>query len=468
MTPVKRVPPEILALIPDFWDTRYDGGEYDLVPLTHVCQSWREVFISRSCLWTNLDCEDEDQAHVYLKRSKSLPLNLSLRTDENYCNHPFPDIIPHAIGRLRSLHIEGTSGNLEDFTKHLFRPAPLLEKLSICGSYKRRPFFNPVLTPTLFNGDLSSLRSLCLESVCTGLPWRNMINLTSFKLFYVSLDGVTVSHFIDFFEGAPHLREVDLYFATPIYGARDDRLASPVYLERMRVTGGYRASRLLNHLLVPVGARSTIEVDLPSPPIKDRPPKFLENLRNLPNFTTVNLSSPNDRKPHMQFNGPNGQVKVILSIPRVDETCLVLESLDQFDTSSVERLTISRGNSPSGDLPYRALLPMKHLRTLILRQFANPHVFIHALHPTASPSGVMVCPELEELIIMFDGITVDMESVIGVVAARASRGAKLKSVRIFGKDKLVGIDVLELKKHILHLEYGPECGNDGDDTDEED
>ena len=49
-----------------------------------------------------------------------------------------------------------------------------------------------------------------------------------------------------------------------------------------------------------------------------------------------------------------------------------------------------------------------------------------------------------------------MRSVIGAAAARASRGAKLKSVKIVGQDKLARIDVLELKKHVLDVECGPE------------
>jgi hypothetical protein len=100
---------------------------------------------------------------------------------------------------------------------------------------------------------------------------------------------------------------------------------------------------------------------------------------------------------------------------RVDKTCLVLESLDHFDTSKVERLEIDCHDSPSSDPPYRALLPMERLRTLTLYHCASPHIFIHALHPTVSSSGTVVCPELEELVIVLDSDNgmLDMKSVIG-------------------------------------------------------
>ena len=140
----------------------------------------------------------------------------------------------------------------------------------------------------------------------------------------------------------------------------------------------------------------------------------------------------------------------------------MLESLDHFDTSRIEQLTFNSNNSPSNDPLYRALLPMKHPRTLTLRHIASSHNFVHALHPNMSPSGVVAC-----LVIVLNGMAFDMEIVTGVVAAKALRGAKLESIRIVDKDKSAGTDVLELQKHVLHVECGPEFDDDGDDTDEE-
>jgi hypothetical protein len=62
--------------------------------------------------------------------------------------------------------------------------------------------------------------------------------------------------------------------------------------------------------------------------------------------------------------------------------------------------------------------------------------------------------------------TLDIKDVIKIAAARGSRGAKLESVRIVGQDKSVQIDALELRKHVLHLEYGPgdDAASGGTDT----
>ena len=181
MAPVNRIPSEILALIPDFWNEYGDKKDRDLVALTHVCRAWRKMFISWSTLWTDLDCVGGARTLVYLERSKSLPINISLQTQRFLPSYrPCFEIIPLAIGRLKSLSVRVAPQELQYITSHLSRPAPLLGNLSIEGGYSHEP--HPNLTPALFNGDLSSLRTLDLESVLTELPWRNMVNLTSFNL----------------------------------------------------------------------------------------------------------------------------------------------------------------------------------------------------------------------------------------------------------------------------------------------
>ena len=181
LAPINRIPPDVLTLIPDFWDKRH--RDKDLIALTHVCQAWREIFISRSSLWTGFECVD---AEKNLKRSQSSPLDLWIWRTDGRPPHdlflpphdPFLEVISHAIGRLKSLSITASLKILPGITAQLFFPAPLLESLSLCGGYRTRTWYNPALATSLFNGDLSSLRVLHLQCVRTELPWRNMINLT--------------------------------------------------------------------------------------------------------------------------------------------------------------------------------------------------------------------------------------------------------------------------------------------------
>ena len=90
---------------------------------------------------------------------------------------------------------------------------------------------------------------------------------------------------------------------------------------------------------------------------------------------------------------------------------------------------------------------MKGLRALKLTMCENSHFLIHTLDPSTDSPEVVVCPELEDIVIVFSTAReiFDIKGVIGMVAARASRGAKLTSIRIVSDRKFARADVSELK-----------------------
>ena len=453
LAPINKIPPEILALIPDFLSPKVrDKG---LIALTHVCQAWREVFVSRSSLWAYFDCVDEEKTRVYFERSKSSPINLSLKRDDTIppCD-PIFQIIPHATGRLKSLLVDGGPEDIRVITSHLSHPAPLLEYLSINCHEDTRSLGFP-LPSTLFNGDLSSLRTLRLEFVHTGLPWRNMANLTSFTLTGVA----SVGQLLDFFESSPYLEEVKLTFLTPTIGVQNGRSVSLVRLKSMDIGPDGPPSVLLDHLLIPVGAKLEIWVDPSSTPIREHLPKSLDNLKNFSNFTTIELH-PSGYPPSINFSGPNGQVNISLSTSGGDEADLVLEFLGEFDTSRTKWLEIANWDDLRSEDPlYQALLPMKDLCTLRLSGRRNLQIFIHALQPAAGSSGATICPRLEEITLSlpYSEVTSVIASVVEMAAARASKGKKLRTIRIIGPRKFgprkLDIDVSELRKHVWNVEY---------------
>ena len=474
LAPINRIPPEVLTLIPD-WDTDYN--DQGVIALTHVCRAWREVFISRSSLWTDFDCVDADKTRVYLERSKSCPINLRLQrmadsspNDPSLPPHdPFFQVIPRAIGRLKSLFIGATPGNLQEIIDHLSHPAPLLDELSINGGFE--PQRNAVLTAALFNGNLSSLHFLLLRTVRTQLPWRNMVNLTSFMLSHPPPGGPSIVQLLDFFESAPRLLDIQLHPTTWTSGAPDGRLVSLPCLKKMGIIGEEPSSLLLNHLLIPVGARLTTQIAPRGSLIEDHLPRSLNNLKNLSNFTRIRLCVGGPH-PHMRFTGPNGQVAMFPVASPVDPARLELESLVQFDTSEAERLDIDHDVLSSIDLLYQALLPMKNLRTLTLSKFSYVYATIHFLHLNLNLSRVVVCPKLVELILVphTNGEGLDIRSVVDMAAARAARGAKLSTVRIVaGQEELDPRGVSELRKYVSHVEYGLDVGDlsDNSDSDED-
>ena len=172
--PINRIPPEVLSLIPGHCDT-----DDEVVALTHVCRSWRELFISRASSWTYLDCTNVDKTRVYIERSKTSPLEIYLEDDEDapFLIDAFLLTVPH-FGRLGNLTLSGSSDNLLQLVKYFDSPAPLLKKLKL--SFTRTEA--PVVQDALFHGNLTSLRELRLAGVITNLAWENLTNLVTFDL----------------------------------------------------------------------------------------------------------------------------------------------------------------------------------------------------------------------------------------------------------------------------------------------
>jgi len=400
--------------------------------------------------------EDEDKARVYLERSKSSPISLSLyRRCDEFSHGPF-QITPLIVGRLKSLTIKETPNNLQQISARLAHPAPLLEYLSISGSCEYGVGY-PRLSPVLFNGDLSSLRDLHLEAVCTGLPWRGMVNLTSFALDRIPPGEISITQLLDFFESAPHLSDIGLYLTALTTGVQKGRLVLLACLKRMQIRDHGFPSILLNHLLIPVGAELRIDASLVRGSlIVDILPRPLDNLRNFSDFTTIKLSCWKDY-PSVAFSGPGGEICINPNPFSYNETCSVmLKSLTQLDTSGTERFKIEFGHLVSRGPLYRALLPMKDLRALMLYKCYSPHVIIHVLRPSTTSSEVVVCPKLEEFVLVLcdDVEAFDMEDVIGMAEARASSGNRLKAIRIVDTRGISDPgDVLELRKHVGHVEY---------------
>lgn len=72
------------------------------------------------------------------------------------------------------------------------------------------------------------------------------------------------------------------------------------------------------------------------------------------------------------------------------------------------------------------------------------------------PLGILVCPELEELVIEHDE-EFDLGVIEWAAAARAVRGAELKVVRIvswYGDDMKAQLDASELKNHVSRVDWG--------------
>jgi len=468
LAPINQIPPEVLTLVPDFWNE--DIRDRATIALAHTCRAWREIFISRTSLWTGVYPEDAYKTHVSLDCTYSEPSPVNAWLERYQGPHPYDpptQIIPHAIAQLKSMVIHGRPQNIQEVTAQLSHPAPLLESLRIEVDGIHYPEAGPVIATTLFNGDLSSLHDLYLRGLRMELPWRNMVNLTSFTLAHALRIESSVGQLLDFFESAPRLRKIQLHRATPTSGAQGGRLVSLGCLKRMDIIGGGSPALLLDHLLIPVGAKLTTQGDkrfinyLPIP---------LETVRDLIGFR-IHLYVK-EFYPSIQITGQAGEFNIIPTTPpatTTSDTCQVLESLTKFASSKTERLRLAGGDLLlwDGCTLYAMLYPMKGLRTITISRCKNVSKIFDWL------DDIDMCPKLEELVVdaRADGEKLDIQLVIQAMAKRAAMGAKLKSFRIASRDKFVQTCALKLKEYIPHVECSPRVAlvsDTIDSSDEED
>ena len=461
--PINRIPPEVLSLIPDYCDN-YDT----LITLTHVCHGWRELFISRSSLWASLDCTNVEKTRVYIERSKSSPLEISLLEKHHgsaYCDEALLLAAPH-INRLSSLDVYGPSHILADLNKYFTCPTPLLRKLKIDLAFDHNPA--PSFPGTLFNGDLSSLRKLSLAGFTTNLPWRNLVNLTTFELHHSSgtVDPPFVTRLLDFFESAPLLSKIELCHSIPASSnVPPERLVSLPHLKKFSTTSRLAQSTLLNHLSVPNGALLVIAFTFSGEdsPIPTNLPKDLSNLNNLCHVTAMNLSFHQAEK-LVRLSGPSGGLYIYGTWTAGGTSSHALESrifysLDRFNLSRIQSLAVTKyTSSPSNEVEkspiFRSLFQMNDLRTLTLIE-CNNLSFIYSLNPEKNESDSVLCPNLEEVVIYFkkrDWFC--LEELMEMALERDERRMKLQSVTIVSIDEMCSKkEVFKLRRYVSHVEY---------------
>ena len=465
--PISKIPSDIFSLIPEYLDD--DDEDENLVTMTHVCRGWRELLITRPSLWARLHCEDTDRTRVYIERSKSAPLKLSLyrRGAANYIEDAFLLAVPH-LSRLKSLIALGPPDILQNLTPHISRPLPLLTKLTIKLTYGPPP----VLNSALFNGDLSSLRLLSLTGVVTHLPWRNMSKLTTFVLCNVPEDKFSITQLLDFFEDAHHLRDITLRYSIPTSSdAPPGRVVSLSCLKNLTIRADSILSdpvhpNLLNHLSIPARAKLTLVFGFmgglsPIPPLL---PETLENLGNTPHISSVNLYFDEINK-YVRLHGSSGEVYML---GNCIESCPPSQITDRrivrslgycFDLRGAQRLAVAQYESEtlsevdeSG--PYHILSHMKNLRTLTLTRCNNPP-FILALDPTQNRSKRVLCPKLEEVILYVQELdSFNIKELRRMAKERALVGMKLPSITIVGLGKLIPREkVAKLREYVAHVLY---------------
>ena len=451
--PINRIPPEVLSLIPD-----YCGGgnaDEDLIALTHVCRDWRDIFISRPSLWTELDFRNMDKARTYLQRSRSSPLDLYLDSCE-VTDDEFALVTPHTH-RLKYFTLN--TNTLPRVLTRLRCQAPLLEELNIDIGHENME----ALDDALFNGDFSSLRKLRLCGIVVPFAWKNLENLR-----FLALETITQTYgtaqILDFLEPIPLLESIRLRFL--MLDLRDlppKRIVPLRHLKGFSIGTRRGHSGFLHHLQIPPGAKlvSDFCFDGDESPLPGYLPQSSPVLSNLSDATTINLRFTGNRK-SIRLSGPSGSLRVHVywkDSPFYARDHQILRSLSYPMLSTIERLIFSDYKYPTPgrmeECPiFHTFSSASNLRTLTLIN-GNKQPFILALDPEKKPYNPTVCPNMEDLIIYSAKWPLsDLKLLAQMAKNRALRGAKLSSITIvdLGRNKQRR-EMVRLRRHAMRVEY---------------
>ena len=460
--PINRIPQDVLSLIPDYSDKR--GWDEHLITLTHVCHRWRDVFTSRSTLWTYLNFKNVDKTRVYIQRSKSSPLKIFIQGyGYTFSNDAFSLVIPH-LHKLKSLVIRG--GFTSDVFKHFHFQAPLLEELTI----KFTGLHDLELDDEIFNRDLSSLHKLTLDGVTTNLPWKNLADLRFFVAKFRA-PGLGITQLLDFFESAPLLHTIELKYEIPSSSDAPPKRMVPLrHLNTLRIAADSPHSTLLNHLSIPTRASLIQEFNYSGSrfPLSDHLPESSINLSNPSHIAAINLNLHFGLKEKsLRLAGSSGELRMLAFWEDWDDhwtdesreaDCGVLRSLDSQVLLATRRISFSgfghRSYGEADECPIFQTLSSTNLGTLVLSECDNIS-FIHALDPARNRSQLLLCSNLEEFTLYIKSRDqFHIEPLITMAKNRVSMGVRLPSITIVGLGELIpGGEVMRLREHVRRVEY---------------
>ena len=461
LTPINRIPPGILSLIPRYWSRT--ERDKNLVTLTHVCRGWRELLIARRWLWVYLDCKNIAKTRAFIRRAKKSFLKISLCSDWDaaYLQKVLPLVIPKIKTCCQSISIVGSRDiiGFRNLLQDLSKNTVFLKELKIDLTCNPAA---PLLDNMLLNARFRLLHTLRLGGVVTDLPWTKLEYLTTFDLRFAPNNIITMTQLLNFFTNTPRLRTITLHSLPSSSNAPRRRIVSLSNLREFTIIADPKHSILLNHLSIPAGASLTLKfqfVDNESQ-FCEYLPRTLGQLENITSITAVNIRFDGEEI-SLRLHGKCGELYMFYhrkdqSVVRDREVarCLVPFNLLEIRTLTITKHEIPTPTEPAHSDPFRLLARTISLRTLTLTQ-CNNLPFILALDPDQNSSEQLLCPNLEKLVLYVrEQDSFNITELISMAKGRALKGARLRVMMIVSLGEFVsGKEVFKLKAYVTHVEY---------------
>ncbi|KAI0062543.1 hypothetical protein BV25DRAFT_1885251 [Artomyces pyxidatus] len=295
LSPVHRLPPEILAMIFSFLADEYPPRRFvsyglsklGWITVTHVCHHWRQVALDNPSLWGRDVCSHTNCSLVEerLARSKQSLLSIgSFYSADAVEWMPLMRTVFEEMHRIQDLSLTGEQEYLTNLLiEHFSKPAPFLHTLRVTTSwgYIQTPLAPVVSLPTnLFSGNAPRLRELVLVNCTT--PWQpwiftNLVHLEVTIAEYASRRGLpTPEHLLSLLDVMTYLKFLKLVNVLPAEdgasleeSSMDHIITLPSTLHTFHLAGEARPnSWFMQRLVIPPLAHVYIELTSPDPDVE--------------------------------------------------------------------------------------------------------------------------------------------------------------------------------------------------------
>ena len=155
----------------------FEGRESDKVldAAIMVCARWREILLDTPSLWTNIDFEAPTRARLYLKRSGTALVDVTLGKSKDTMPSPIRTFLGPTpwVSRVKSLRIESDLEQIKHIAGMLCKACPQLQSLTFEGKPRPYPYHSygersagAIYVPPEFLGrHTPSLQSLTFHTV---------------------------------------------------------------------------------------------------------------------------------------------------------------------------------------------------------------------------------------------------------------------------------------------------------------
>ncbi|EMD38126.1 hypothetical protein CERSUDRAFT_93648 [Gelatoporia subvermispora B] len=433
---VARLPVEILARILWFASS-YNS---DILHASHVCQHWRKVAIENSLLWSVIETWNIDRTREFLRRSKVSTLNIEIEgcyeKDSCSCASTMEELEPH-MHRVRRIDvaIERPAELKKWFDWLTDRSAPQLESLFLtftqeCEGHRRPPFF--IHPKMVFQGNLSHLRSLDLDSIvlCLPDPAPTFPHLTYLSIsLHNTKKAPPLSKWLEILKHSPQLRDLSIHNRANsvceelhTLGERntDLQVNFPVLSElRLVKTPVNVIQAILKHLLLPVTCSMEFDIDNTAWIRHSTYTLDYRDIGGVSLIKTIKISRKNSAALEGYIGGHEGPP--LLTVKAEQETLnSTLDSLSQCLNVFNVRVLVARSLDMNDWNKILSQLPQ--LRELWINNSDDPRDgSLHTAMRTLAIRGV--CPMLRRLHVTQASLgTSDLQALRECVEKRSSHG----------------------------------------------